>query len=279
MKSICIKTNNSKCINYLLNELKNTSIDKVLFRFCKFKHYENVVIHYKGEDNSSFISQVSSILSFLVIDELEEIFYKRIISHEYFYFDAIEKNQILNNIQNNIIDIVEDRESLLFHSFYNFLENNNKLYLKGFITFRLKNYINELSKIIDNAINEYLIEKEYTEFVSLLKVYVNSEPSKCDFVHLIYHNEKPILLDSNKNIIKTELNLMNAKYLSDISFSSSDMVLNTLLSILPRKIYIHLIDEADEFISTLQLIFENKIFICKECNICNVYRNNLKHRL
>ena len=151
--------------------------------------------------------------------------------------------------------------------------------LDGFVRFRLPDYEETLEEIVDFAVNQFIIEKEYTEFVSLLKVYVNSEPSKCDFVHLIYHNEKPILLDSNKNIIKTELNLMNAKYLSDISFSSSDMVLNTLLSILPRKIYIHLIDEADEFISTLQLIFENKIFICKECNICNVYRNNLKHRL
>lgn len=279
MKTVCIKTNNSKAINYLLEKLKNIKLDDVYFSCYKFKIYNNIFIHYKGSDLNYFLSHVSTILSCLVLENFEDTILKKILYHEYFYFDAIEKNQILNNIQNNIIDIVEDRESLLFHSFYNFLENNNKLYLKGFITFRLKNYINELSKIIDNAINEYLIEKEYTEFVSLLKVYVNSEPSKCDFVHLIYHNEKPILLDSNKNIIKTELNLMNAKYLSDISFSSSDMVLNTLLSILPRKIYIHLIDEADEFISTLQLIFENKIFICKECNICNVYRNNLKHRL
>ncbi len=51
------------------------------------------------------------------------------------------------------------------------------------------------------------------------------------------------------------------------------MVLNTLLNILPKKIYIHLIDkEVDEFITTLQLIFENRVQICKDCDICRIYR-------
>ena len=100
-----------------------------------------------------------------------------------------------------------------------------------------------------------------------------SEGSKSDFVHLIYNLDEPILLDSKKNIIKTDINLTNAKYLSDINFSSCDMILNTLLNIIPNKIYIHLVnDEIDEFITTLELIFENKIHICRDCAICNLYR-------
>ena len=46
--------------------------------------------------------------------------------------------------------------------------------------------------------------------------------------------------------------------------------------LLPNKIYIHLIDtKADEFINTLKLIFENRIEFCNDCNICNIFKNNI----
>ena len=57
----------------------------------------------------------------------------------------------------------------------------------------------------------------------------------------------------------------NTKYLSDISFSSNDYVLNALLTILPNKIFVHLGNYSpDEFINTLMLIFEDKIVFPKE---------------
>ena len=91
-------------------------------------------------------------------------------------------------------------------------------------------------------------------------------------------NGDSILLDNEKNIVHEDTNISNAKYLSDISFSSNDIALNTLLSILPRTIEIHVIDKEDEFINTLKLIFENRIKFCNECNICKTYKllNNVK---
>ncbi len=82
------------------------------------------------------------------------------------------------------------------------------------------------------------------------------------------------MFDNNKKIIKIDANLLNARYLSDISFSSSDILLNALLNLIPKKIYIHLIDKSeDEFINTLKLIFENKVELCTDCNICRIYRS------
>ena len=72
MKSICIKTNDSNLLRYLLNELKDIDLDNICFSENKFKCYKNVIIHYTGSDTSLFLSKISSLLSFLVIDELEE---------------------------------------------------------------------------------------------------------------------------------------------------------------------------------------------------------------
>ena len=63
------------------------------------------------------------------------------------------------------------------------------------------------------------------------------------------------------------------RVISDITFSSNDLALNTLLNLLPHKITIHLVDGfQDEFIETLKLIFQDKITICEDCDICNMYR-------
>lgn len=104
-------------------------------------------------------------------------------------------------------------------------------------------------------------------------MYVNSKQSQIDVVHLVYTNKESILLDKNKDLIPIDTNLLNATYLSDISFSSNDYCLNTLLNILPDKLYIHLISGfEDEFITTLKLIFDSRVNICSDCDICHVYR-------
>ena len=132
-----------------------------------------------------------------------------------------------------------------------------------------------LEDVVDEAVNSFVVEKEYLEFISLLKMYVNSQNSNCDVVHLIYNNNNSTLLDKDKNQINVSDDIFKAKYLSDISFSSNDYALNTLLTLVPEKIYIHLIDNCiDEFIHTISLIFENRVEICTDCSICKIYKNN-----
>ena len=93
-------------------------------------------------------------------------------------------------------------------------------------------------------------------------------------VHLIYKNKESILLDSSNSIIPINKQAFKSFCVSDISFSSNDYTLNSLLTILPKKINIHLIDKKDEFINTLELIFGNRDVICNGCKICSSYIQN-----
>lgn len=279
MKSICIKTNNENLLNYLLNELDYIEIKPVVISTNKFKNYKNIIIHYSGNEIKKFIHEVSCILACLVIDELEESFIKKLIFKNYFYFDFNERKHIVEMC----FDIFTDDFNLYFDKKYNclindfesYLKNNKSIILDGFLNFRIKDYMSILEEVVDEAVNNFVIEKEYLEFISLLKMYVNSQKSTCDIVHLIYNNESSILLDKDKNIINVSDDVFKAKYLSDISFSSNDYALNSLLTLIPKKIYIHLIDNCiDEFIHTLSLIFESRVEICTDCDICKIYKNN-----
>ena len=269
MKSICIKVTNQDVIDYLLEKLTNSELQEVYFSCKKFKIYNNIIIHYKGNYEKYFLKIISQILSDLILDLFEESLIKKIIRIEYFYFDKFEQKQIFDNTFDDLNDAEEAvynkhmRFKILCNCFYIYIETNKSLNLKGFITFRIKKYLQTLLEQIDKSVNKYIIEREYIEFISLLKMYVNSEPSSIDIVYLIYNNNKPTLMDKNKNLIEISDNILNNKYLSDISFSSNDYALNALLNLVPQKIYIYTIDSnCDEFINTIKLIFENRVEFC-----------------
>lgn len=278
MKSICIKTNNFDTLDYLLNLINTIEQDNVCFSCNEFKLYKNTIVHYTGNNQDLFCAELANVLSYLVIDKFEEDILKRLIFNNYFYFNSIERSTVLKIclelLSENSDFSLGNRHQLLFDSFYNYICDHKSIVLDGFINFRLKNYVSFLDSILDIAVNKFIVEREYLEFISLLKLYINSQRSNVEYVHLVYYDMQSILLDQDKNIINLDENMFSAKYLSDITFSSNDYALNTLLTMLPKKIYVHLIDNAtDEFINTLQLVFENKIEICTDCNICRIYKN------
>ena len=281
MKSICIKMTNQNITKHLLEQLNEFKLDDVYFSCKKFKIYYNIIIHFKGKNEKLFFEETSKILAKFIIDLFEEKIIQNLIKSEYFYFDTNEQKQIANitfeDLYNNEESVYsfDKRYNLIYNSCLEYLISNNSLVLKGFITFRLKNYLETILEQVDKSVNKFIVQKEYTEFISLLRMYVNSEESNCSLIHLIYRNYKPILLDENKNVIKIDDNISNLKYLSDISFSTNDFALNTLLNIIPKKIYIHLIDSnKDEFINTIKLIFENRAIFCTDCSICKIYKKS-----
>lgn len=278
MKSYCIKTDNEKIIEYLLNKFLNIDFPDIYYCHKSFKIYENVIIHYKDSNIEKFENIVANLILDTILEFYQEKIIKRIININYFYFDDFERNIIFENCVEFLKQDKFEIKETLFKEIKAYIKDNRSIVLEGVANFRINEYIKLIDNIVDMSVNKYIIEKEYKEFINLLKIFVNTSESKMEIIHLIYVNGESILLDKDKNIIQIDCNINNAKYLSDITFSSNDIALNTLLSILPSKIEVHIINEEDEFINTLKLIFENRIKICTECNICKTYRmiNNIK---
>lgn len=283
-KSFCIKTNNKKIVDYLLNNFEKVELDKLFISKLKFKFYNNFIVHYRGKDLDLFYEFFSNILSSAIIKFYEKDIIKHIINTNYFYFTDIEQRKIFDiackYLYNEELAESYIRKDSIIISCVEYFSNNKSAILDGFVNFRLNDYIKILDYIVDMSVNKFVIDREYTEFIDLLKCYINSKDYGTGIVHLIYQNQESMLLDEFKKIIDSYDSILDSKYLSDISFSSNDYTLNTLLSLLPEKIYIHLIDGIqDEFINTLKLVFDTRIYICNDCNICNIYRLNKTHLL
>lgn len=284
MKSICVKTNNIDIINYLQKSFENINIDNTYISIKDFKHFNNIIVHYKGDKYTEFYNYIANSITKTIIKFYEEDLIYRNIYLNYFYFNSYEKKKILGNALSLIKE--KDNSNLRYdyinNEIFKTITDNRSLYLQSFINFNLKNYINFLNNQIDTSVNKFLIDKEYIEFVNILKLYIKSESknSKTDHIHLIYKDKTSIITDDNQNIISYNDNIKKARYISDISFSSNDFALNTLLNIIPKSITIHLINGyCDEFINTLKLIFQEKIKICEDCDICSVYKHKQLNKL
>ena len=275
LKTICVKTNNKNISNHLLKELEYFEVDNIYISCYDFKKYTNVIVHYVGNDTKNFLSKISMLVAYSIIDFYEPHIISNLINLNYFYFSTEEKSQIYNLCLTNIdfkssISLV----NIITNTVYKYFQENKYLVLDGFVNFRLHEYIKELDSLVDMCVNKFIIDREYKEFISLLKSYVETTPCNSSIVHLIYKNENTILLDNKKNVIPYKSDIINKKYLSDISFSTNDYALNSLLTLLPSKLYIHLIDKEDDFIDTIKLIFNSRVYICTDCNICSIYKKS-----
>ena len=290
MVSFCIKNNNEKIINYLYENISAINLDNIIFSKKDFSKYTNIIIHYNGKNISEFNNELSNVIRDCIIKFYEPQIIKQLIILNYFYFDSSDISKIEENCLNILnYDCCESSSSIHFSAYPNssdykdrkiclwidilkYVTENKSMILDGFVRFRIPKYINYIDSCVDDAVNQFVIDKEYFDFINLLKLYISSKSPLCDLVHLIYINGESILLDKDKQIISLSKSSLNVNYLSDITFSSNDYALNTVLSLLPSKIILHLITPEDEFINTLKLIFDDNIQICKDCNICKTYQ-------
>lgn len=266
MKSFCIKTNNKNIIDYLLD---NFSFPNTYISVKKFKVYKNIIIHFVGETNSkeenSFYNYLSNILVNIIINFYEYKLFKFIITSNYFYFSEKEQKLILkkciDHVSNKNTTEHEVRIEHIYIAALKYISNNKSMILDGFVNFRISNYMKILDYVVDTSVNELVINREYNEFINLLKTYIKSKSINMGLVHLIYKRTNSFLLNSKYEKIPLSDNINDLNYISDVSFSENDIILNTLLSLLPQKIIIHLEKESDEFIKTLISIFEDRVQI------------------
>lgn len=209
-----------------------------------------------------FLRKISLLLAYIVTDFYEPIIIQKFINSNYFYFTTEEKRKIYNMCLTNI-DFSSSiiMINIITNEFFKFFQENKYVILDGFVNFKLKEYLKELDSVVDMCVNKFIIEREYNEFIMLLKDYIQNTPSNTKELHLIYKNEKSVLLDENMNPIEINKNAIPQQYLSDITFSSNDLNLNAILTLLPETLFIHSEQKEDDFINTLKIIFENRVEI------------------
>ncbi|TYP49808.1 putative sporulation protein YtxC [Thermosediminibacter litoriperuensis] len=236
-------------------------------------------IFYNCAIDDDFFTSIAEMLADVVIDFWEPKLLKRIMK-KFFYFDKNEQRsiydfarRILNfSYRNDKKDSPchLKRKTVLIHKILDYLNNcSNTIILDGFINFRLKEYIELLEEVVDKAIDEYLMEKEYREFINLLRFFVDLHEPKEELVHVLVRNGEFLLLDGDMKPVEKDKGI-DALAKENPDLSLDDIAVSTLINVAPRKIIIHGYTglEKSEVISIIYNIFEGRVYFCSNCEIC-----------
>lgn len=238
-----------------------------------------------------FNIHMANILYNIVIDE----FYKKdilnFLSDTYFFlkFDEIKdiKQSSLEALrgEEHIIDensiYCMNKKNAVIDKIVQCINENKEININGFITFRMKELKENLESIIDKVVEKYMVEKEYSEFIKLLRYFVEVQESKIGHINLIIDNSGEYSIEDNegKNI-KEEL----FNDLSDLRYKEStnmeDMLISVLITNSPEKITIHCVENCrnNELIDTIKKVFTDRVDFCDECNTCKKIKSSI-HRV
>jgi putative sporulation protein YtxC len=160
------------------------------------------------------------------------------------------------------------RSERLGKPIFHFLRESKLLAIDGYVHFRLEHYRKALAKCVHDAVDQFLLDLEYQDFISLLKYFVSVQSSKMDMVHIMHRGSKEFeLLDEQGDPLK----LNDGGTLQEIvehSFSHEDLIVSTLLTIAPEKIVLHSKFSEENIIRTLTQIFDARLVKCTGCNSC-----------
>lgn len=236
-----------------------------------------------------FYLYIGTVLFKVVIKEFCKKNISKYLSENFYFL----RGEDIKEVKNMIIDVFENESNIIDDNMIYYmnrkneiidkivlcLEENNEVNIKGFLTFRMKEIAHDLESIIDKIVEKFMIEKEYNEFIKLLKYFVDVQESKIDQVN--------IMIDKNGDyLVKDELgndilnNLINELYDSRINskVSSEDLIISGLITSAPKKIVIHCVENSrnKELIETIKNVFVERVEFCNDCAKCTQLKNNIK---
>jgi putative sporulation protein YtxC len=233
---------------------------------------------------------VSNVLGDYIIYQYEEKLIGRIINNNYCYFNSIERSEILKlalkiirNEEKSFLNSLFRlrRRNIIVRKLIEYFECSDNLIIEGFVNFRLKEYIKDLEEIVDRAVDDFLMEREYKEFIRLLKYFVDIQVPKYDTNHVIAdYDGKYALLDEKKNEITGECIHEFINEISDGEINYDDLLVSSLITFAPKKIVIHCKGQLKnkELLETIKSVFSGKVVLCSGCEMCilNMARNENK---
>lgn len=199
-----------------------------------------------------------------------------------FHYDRLDE---LDKIEQYCIQILQEsseelgipedrlrRKRLIVSELEQYFEENTSVHVDGFIRFRLNAYTDELREIAEYAVDEYILDQQYQEFISLLKYFVFVQETKIPVAHLMHQGEHQfMLLNEHMRPIETKHMTSVVMEMADHDMEMEDMIVSTLINVSPQKIYIHTRQPELQVIRTIQQIFDNRAHICVYCPVCSPY--------
>lgn len=265
-------------------ELKSAFLKKLPFRYCwsdcgsAGKMLAFIPAH--SDDSASrkgLLEALASLLARFIIEDLKVHLLYDLLRFYYFYFGKEERQEILALACRDF-----ERESFYprreFHR--GLVERSLRAYLggspvhlniEGFYNFRMHDFRRELRRVLDGAVDIYLAEREYREFVRLLKYFLNLQQPRIELLHLSVDSKGRFQV-MDRRFERVDPRDWEEFAIADFDEESDyeDILVSMLVSVAPRRIMLHQSVSAryPRAVKSLRSVFESRLTFCENCAYC-----------
>ena len=261
----------NKDIHLSLTKQDEISVEKLLTNLKLEKEYtynkDYIEIVLKHKDDKIHNEKVIDEIVHLIIDIMENKLLRRFIIKKY----NAESNEEIQKIYMCALNLFKEKEPFikksLYEKIYDYIENEDYINIDGFVKFRMKEFKNYLSAIVDLAWEDYFIKKDQDEFINVLKYFVEIQQEKLELLRIhIKQDNLFILYDKDGNEIDSINDEEMMSILIEENLNYEDFLMSNLLTLCPSKIEI--IDSINnssskEIIETIKSIFGDKVSCIK----------------
>lgn len=213
---------------------------------------------------------VANALSDFILQELENKIISNMVGRKHKDLSTAEREVVEQQAKAELDSLdYNQRKTKILYTLLDYLDANQFLNIEGFVRFRLKDFCRQIATAIDKSLTELQVQKEYREFIRLLKYFVAMHEPKIPVAQVILRpNGQFRLLDMNNNVIDNDYLEGFAAGLSNERVDYEDLLLSALIVTAPATIILHL-NPKWSVTQTILNIFEDRVTICSaDCEYC-----------
>ncbi len=232
-----------------------------------FRNYEHV--------KNTLKVYVAQMLADYIVAHEEKNLIRKIVNHNYYYFSENERAAICDNVLKLLDDAsgdfgYTDRTNRILTKLKDYFDIHHELVLDGFLSFRLKDYRDRLTEIVDKAVDEYMLDMEYKEFIRVLRYFVDVQETQIEEVHIVLGDGDAFRIsdERGRNIHNQYL---ESVMLGNEEINYEDLLISALITIAPRTVMLHFCSEhgkTHSAVDTIQKVFAGRVSVCRGCSLC-----------
>lgn len=165
-----------------------------------------------------------------------------------------------------------NRKTSLVTQILSCLDHGSVFDIEGFLRFRAQEYKNEVHKAVEYALDEYVIEREYMDFILLLKHFVDSQKPRLECLHVGMTRVGKFHLFNNEGVNVTHQFLEDYQLDNVHELGYEDLLVSALIAVAPRQITLHIRYEGyKDTLKTIRSVFGDRVRDCQGCPLCEKF--------
>lgn len=157
-------------------------------------------------------------------------------------------------------------------AFIESVNRDNTIQVDGVVRFRLRRFLTALEDVIHDAVEQFLADREYEEFVSMLRYMLDQQPATQHVLHVYCTDDRVWICDVEGGLLRDpEVSAAAYEASEDGAVNPEDLAMSILITRSPCKIVIHDLTTAPpwpSFAETLERVFLERATRCEDCDSC-----------